>query len=699
MVNRMSIKNFFIKQYKKKQKGLTLIETAMVLGVIAISMVGLSQMMADNARTTRVKASSDKLVEITEATRKYVTANYTALVGLAGTGAPIVIPVAKTCATCAVPAGPGGLPSLQGAGYLPGTFIDINTNNQNHAVLIREPSANNLEIIITAYGGQAFPDDDLGNISGQLGSGGGGVYQNSPTSPSTQITGSYGGWSTATSTWNASLGGTSVRPSPGRPAVALAFAGAAGAMDDYLNRYNTGDPEANRMRTNIDMNGFDINNANVVRSNYFQAAVDVTAGRDIIATRDLGAGRDANVTRNVNAGNNVSAGNVNYSVNNTYSTNGVVYAASDSTSYGQVQLRRWGLLNNSGGGDIYIEPDDGEELIMTPNSWNASGRFRSEYNNNWFRGYTDSDYAYTRSGAYFCTGNASDCRVNLSDDGYFADYNDGYTTLRNNNQGLRLTGPGNGDNLRVEGQSNHIGVVYNQSTTYTYGLNQNYGNIAMSASDAVLYSNGFGTMDLIGTYSGWDRDAIYIGGYNRYNAGTGRRTRRVRFGGGANGVLTIDLQTGAITSGAIYTPILYDANDPNFYVDPNSTTRIRSLILTNRNGSVPVEHLLPNFVAKASYFVGYNNYYQGTTATIPTIPKPSCPSGGVPKVIVTPANVSAVYNPNWSLYYQPFYTTWTAKDAGGNWQIIIDASSSNRDQWQKPILNPAAIAMTYCYYP
>ena len=273
------VKNSFIsKVFKKRQLGLTLIETAMVLGVVAISMAGLSKMLADNARSTRVKATSERMIEVVGAAERYVNANYTQLLNLAGAGTPVVIPVGKACATCAIPAGPGGLPSVQGGGFLSSTFIDSNPSGQRHAILVREPTAGNLEVLITAWGGNPFADDDLGSVSGLIGSGGGGVYSNNPNAPTTQVVGSYGGWNTNVATWNANWSGNAVGPSVGRAAVALSFGGAGGNMDDYLNRFNTGDPEANRMRTALDMNGFDVNNVNVLNSNFVSAALDVSAG-------------------------------------------------------------------------------------------------------------------------------------------------------------------------------------------------------------------------------------------------------------------------------------------------------------------------------------------------------------------------------------------------------------------------------------
>lgn len=705
----------FSKILRKKQAGLTLVETAMVLGVVAISMAGLSTMLADNARVTRVKATSERMIEVVGAAEKYVNANYTQLTTLAGPGAPIVIPVGKSCPTCAIPTGPGGLPSVQGGGFLSSTFVDSNAAGQRHAVLVREPTAGNLEVLITTWGGNAIADDDLGSISGLVGSGGGGVYQNNPNAPSTQVVGAYGGWTTNVATWNANWSGNAVGPSVGRAAVALSFGGAGGNMDDYLNRFNTGDPEANRMRTAIDMNGFDINNANVVRSNFVTASVDVTATRDVTAGRNVNAGNNVNANVDANAGRDTTAAR-NVRAGQDVIAGGVVYATSDSAAvYGQTSLRRWGLVNQTG--DIYIQPEDSGNLILRPFGNADNGSLISNFGSNEFR-----------SGANFCNDNAFDCRVQFSDEGFVRDLNDGWTRYFGNGEGFSIDGPN--ARLNVNGIADMRGVVNNYQQTNTYGLNQNFGNIAMSAGDAVLYSNGFGLMDLIGTYSGWDRDAIYIGGYNRANRAS-TRTQRVYFGGnGTPNPVRIELSTGDLFVNRLfanqqYASIYYDRDDTNYLVDPNNVSNLRelnaeninanflevdSILLRNRSQNVRLEHMIPRMVPQYTYFV------QQSSWNVPSnVPKPSCPQGGSARILITPTNLSFSINiPNIRSNnsfqtggWVPYWNVWRAVDNGSNWQAWIDIPEGGRSnvvgdavlRYIAPAQLPTAIASTFCYYP
>lgn len=670
------MRNFLYKNTFKKrsQRGLTLLETAMVLAVISISMAGMSLMLADNAKATKVKASAERMTEVTEATQNYVSANYSQLVTLADAGAPVVIPVGRDCATCAVPTGPGGLPSIQGGGFLPANFINVNPFQQRHAVLVREPTVGRLEVIVTTYGGTQLEDDDLGRLSASIGANGGAVYQNSTAAPSTQIVGAFGGWRTPAATWAGSIGATPVTPSPGRVQSALAFAASGGNMEDYLNRFNTGDPEHNRMRTAIDMNGFDVNNGNVIRSNYFSAAIDANIGRDVNATRDL------------NAGNNVTADVAVMATNST------------ATTYGQSMLRRWGLDNTTG--DLYLRSAPGETVILGNTSNTASGNLLSQFQTNYFDGNIDANYVNTRSGSYNCSANAYDCRVYLSNEGMFRDLNDGWSRFYGFGNGMVVNGPAGQGNLEVQGYDQTWGDKYNRANSYTYGFNQNYAGIGISASDAVLYSNGSGrTHDMIGTYNGWDVNTIYIGGYNAYNL-AGRSTTRVAFGGngGPGEAVSINLSNGNMVTGT-----LFDRTNTAYYVNQAGTSRMNyidvdSILLRGRSTVARLEDMIPRMVPQYSYVVVQNNWNRPVD-----VPKPACGAGGSPRIVVTPATLSANIKVDDAGGNVPFVAMWRAEDSGpGEWKVYlefnpgIEPPAGNR---ANPLLAQAGIAMTYCYFP
>src|SRR3546814_8905656 len=102
--------------------------------------------------------------EVTDAARAYVTTHYDELLALAGTGSPVVVPVGRASYGTAIPAGPSGLPSVQGGGFLPAAFIDRNPYGQRHTLLVKEPAVGELEALVTTYGGEDIPDREAGRL-------------------------------------------------------------------------------------------------------------------------------------------------------------------------------------------------------------------------------------------------------------------------------------------------------------------------------------------------------------------------------------------------------------------------------------------------------------------------------------------------------------------------------------------------------
>lgn len=292
------------------RRGLTLIETALALAIMALIVASLSLMMADNADQVRAHAAADKMTEVHEASKSYIKANYAALLAATAAG-PVVIPSGRPTATAPVPNGPSAsLKSLQGGGYLNSGYIDTNGYGQRHSLIVRRiaGSTTDLEAIVTTTGGRPIPDRQLPRIANFVGAAGGYV----PATPvvaadSGKVVGSYGGWRTATSGWG------SITPSAGSIQSTLAFDDGT-LLTDYLYRNDIGIPEANRMNTAIDMNGNDLNGARTVNTGILNATGNANVGGDVIvagnvrATIDVWA-RDVNASRNVKATNDVTAGN------------------------------------------------------------------------------------------------------------------------------------------------------------------------------------------------------------------------------------------------------------------------------------------------------------------------------------------------------------------------------------------------------
>jgi len=250
----------------RRQRGMSLVETAAVLGVAATAMGMFANTMADNSEQLKAKAAAERMIEVQSAAQAYIKAHESQLQTLVGT-TPMVILAGKPSATGPVPAGPSSttLPSLQGGGFLPPSFIDRNAYNQRHALLLRKTGPNPsdpIEAIVTTYGGVAVPDRQLGRIAGFVGAAGGYVPARTVTpADNGQIIGTQGGWRTSSAVWGA---GTE-RPTAGSVVATMAYVD-SNATSDFLYRTPNGGPEGNRMHASIDMNGNNVSGAGTVTS-------------------------------------------------------------------------------------------------------------------------------------------------------------------------------------------------------------------------------------------------------------------------------------------------------------------------------------------------------------------------------------------------------------------------------------------------
>ena len=250
------------------RKGISLIEVAMGLGIMSLVALGVVQVTNEQNEATRALGAASQLDTMRAATHDWVRANYQQLAAnLPVGGAPVLIPVARTVPGGAVPApvtvGAATLPSLQGGGFVAATTIDRNAYGQSHAVMVRQPASGSIEALVLQTGGRPVRDADLGRIVQRVGQSGGARFVN-VTAPgmATMVQGNGGAWMADSGTWT--VGG--VTPQVSRAAAVVSF-GNASMLSDFLNRYDIGLPEANTMRTAMNMGGNDINNAATVRAN------------------------------------------------------------------------------------------------------------------------------------------------------------------------------------------------------------------------------------------------------------------------------------------------------------------------------------------------------------------------------------------------------------------------------------------------
>ncbi|NTF17258.1 shufflon system plasmid conjugative transfer pilus tip adhesin PilV [Agrobacterium rubi] len=292
---------------RNRRRGLTLIEAAMALGLFALAAGYAVQQVAVYLDNVKSRSVADKMVEVSEAAKGYVKANYAALLNATPVNAVTVIPAGRPTATSSVPSGPSGLASLQGGGFLASSFVDINGYGQRHALLVRRVSTSRLEALVTTYGGRQIRDGSLSTIGNYVGNTGGFVPEKPPVAAdANKILGAYGGYR-----YNLSFWGTSAeRPTAGRFQSSLAFEDGK-LLADYLYRNDIGVEEANRMNTAIDMNRNNLDNAETVNAQNVRSSIDVWAGRDVtadnnvIAGVDVNAGRDVNAVRDIHANRNI----------------------------------------------------------------------------------------------------------------------------------------------------------------------------------------------------------------------------------------------------------------------------------------------------------------------------------------------------------------------------------------------------------
>jgi type II secretory pathway pseudopilin PulG len=319
---------------KNRQKGLSLLEVILALIISASFIVLLLQQTLSASFTIKNQSVSSQVQELYLATQQFLNSNsnYTAII--AGTtvgGAPIVIPVGKTTAGGTVPTGPtvvvpanGNnpqyttvIPSLQSGGYLPTNFINVNSYDQNYELLVRQTQAGVIEGLLISFDNAssiAIPDKYLGTIAAKIGAYGGyepatltSALPNCPAGPNTNgcITGTYGGWETTSATWNSI-------PKAGHIMATLIFNN--GVQDvDYLYRDSiTGNPQVNKMDTDINMNGNSLDNVNNLNVGTITSSSGgvVTVNGSVLQVTDNAAPYALLVT-----GNEYASGNVNIASN------------------------------------------------------------------------------------------------------------------------------------------------------------------------------------------------------------------------------------------------------------------------------------------------------------------------------------------------------------------------------------------------
>ena len=238
---------------RARQSGFTLIEMLVVLVLVGLIMVWIITISTNSAERERETVAAQYTKRVVDATERYVSDNYAALVASAGPTAPTVLTPA----------------TLRSAQYLGAQVPDLNAYGQNTEIRVIEPTPGQLEVLVVTMGGSAIPEGGLRRIARQIGPEGGFVS----TSSSTAMTGAYSGWTAPLSTYGAPDGG-------GRIGAGLFFRDSQSVTDYIYRAAVPGKPELNTMATHLDMGNHNVSNVNnVVANGEVRSAVSRTTGR------------------------------------------------------------------------------------------------------------------------------------------------------------------------------------------------------------------------------------------------------------------------------------------------------------------------------------------------------------------------------------------------------------------------------------
>ena len=260
--------------------GLSLIEAAVVIMLIMLVMVMGGVYWQNSTANLEYRSTAVQLNTVTAAGVNYIHDNYAELSTKVSAGHPAIITGKQ----------------LRDAGYLMPGYSLTNNSHQDYqvAVAINPAFSDRLVAFVLTQNGTVIPYDGLRMITGYAGGMSGYVNDDNIAE------GAYGGWKAMLTDY-----GLSAKKGHLASYIASDRLGANSDAGDRLYRYSVdGHPALNQMKTAIDMDANDIENAATITSQ------DVVAS-DEISTRNLIASDtvDTNIlsASTVNARGNVAA--------------------------------------------------------------------------------------------------------------------------------------------------------------------------------------------------------------------------------------------------------------------------------------------------------------------------------------------------------------------------------------------------------
>jgi prepilin-type N-terminal cleavage/methylation domain-containing protein len=222
-----------------KQRGVTLIEMVVALGIMAAIATWVAVMLDDNSRDTKAAITASHGVTVAAAGVNYIKDNYSTLAAVASDTTPALIRISD----------------LVAAGYLQDGFSITNPRLQVGCILVLEPTPNKLAGMLVYEGGDVIDDLTLGQIASLIGGSGGGIYSTDVT----VVRGAMSGWTMPIANYanpnhlgqRCDGSGGDVTFSAGHPAVALWLSENASSSPTLYRDEIPGNPSLNTMNTPI----------------------------------------------------------------------------------------------------------------------------------------------------------------------------------------------------------------------------------------------------------------------------------------------------------------------------------------------------------------------------------------------------------------------------------------------------------------
>jgi hypothetical protein len=233
--------------------------------VLAAAMIpGLANFTQRANDNTRAATTAEQHKQFIEASSQYIKQYSTNLAGQATATTPAVVTV----------------PMLKTVKLLDAGFNAVNPFGQTWQTQVLQPSAGNLQALILSYGGTAMDDKTASKIAGLVGQAGGLIPKNDSgiyPGAAANAFGSFSGWQVPTANYSSISGGH---------LAALVGFNNGQLTSNYLYRNAVpGQPQLNRMGTDLDLSNNNLNNVATINTNLANAT-NIKSTRIDTATLD-----------------------------------------------------------------------------------------------------------------------------------------------------------------------------------------------------------------------------------------------------------------------------------------------------------------------------------------------------------------------------------------------------------------------------